>query len=90
LIVREVKFLYQHAMSHEIEERREERYDKSFQLTGGRPLISSPSSVGTFTDEVAIAEDPSSMVSHELEEEPGERKRGTDLKALYARELVYI
>ena len=58
-------------MSHEIEERREERYNKSFQLTGGRFLISSPSSIGTFTNEVAIAEDPSAMVLPELEEELG-------------------
>ena len=38
---------------------------------GGRFLISSPSSIGTFTNEVAIAEDPSAMVLPELEEELG-------------------
>ena len=53
--------------------RKEEKNDtiRAFNLTGGRFLISSPSSIGTFTNEVAIAEDPSAMVLPELEEELG-------------------
>ena len=53
--------------------RNEEKNDtiRAFNLTGGRFLISSPSSIRTFTNEVAIAEDPSAMVLPELEEELG-------------------